>query len=297
MKIAVLGLGEAGSVFASGLMAGGAEVAGYDPQVLTDADQFEELKQAGMTLACSAAEAVVDADIIIALTSETAVEEAALSVKDALVPGQIYLDMNLVSPLRKEKVRALLPDIDVVDGTIMKASVKKMKHKTRVYVAGQKGKESADALCKLGLNVTFVDETFGAACGIKLLRGIFMKSIEASLMESVHAAECLGISKSFMEEICKAFRENNPFDPMLHDMITTCPNHAARHGEEIQETIPLLQSLGIDDTMSRAIAEKFFYIDSLNLDKTIFHGRIPDEVESVLSNLPNPFAEKFCCGR
>lgn len=294
MKIAVLGLGEAGSVFASGLAAGGAEVTGYDPLLLADAARFAALERKGVGVACTASEAVVGVDMIISLTSESAFEDAAASVKETIHSGQIYLDMNLISPLKKKRICDLLPGIDIVDGTIMKASVAKMKHKTRVYVAGAKGRETADVLCKLGLDVTFVDEKFGAACGIKLLRGIFMKSIETTLMESAHAAACLGISDSFLREICKAVQENTPFDSMLHDMITTCPDHASRHGTEIQETIPLLRSLGIDDTMTRAIADKFFYIDSLNLGKMVFHGQIPDEVDLVLSNLPKPLMEETC---
>ena len=71
MRIAVLGLGEAGSIYAAGFAATGAAVTGYDPV----AGPLPE----GVTRAASAAEAVRGADLVISLvTAAHAVEVAAV---------------------------------------------------------------------------------------------------------------------------------------------------------------------------------------------------------------------------
>ncbi len=288
MKIAFIGMGEAGTVFSTGLAVGGAEVAGYDLLMEKPEEmwRFDAVKNAGVKLTANAGEAAEGAAIVIAATQEHLTVQTAESVKEHLKPGQIYLELNSSDPIVKGKIRDLLAGIDVVDGAIMHASVAAKKHRTSVYVSGARGQEVADKLNKYGMNVTFVDKTFGAASGIKIIRGIIMKGIEALAMESVHAASCLGIQDSFLAEIYKTFRETN-FENKLYEMITTNPNHAYRHGEETISSLKLLDELGIDTTMSRAIAAKYFYNASLGLDKK-FNGVTPKTIEEVLDALPKP---------
>ena len=284
MKIAFLGLGEAGSVYARKLAESGAEVSGYDPK-LADGSM-----QTGIHIAADPAKAVKDAALVIALTQEAQAERAAESVRDILKPGQIYLDMNLISPVVKYRIQKALHPVDVVDGTIMKASVKAKRDQTPIYVAGERGEETAALLNELGLNVSFVSKTFGGACALKLIRSIFMKSIEVSLMESAHAAACLGIQDSLLEEIRNTFHHDAYVEHLIHDMITTCPNHARRHGEEMEESVELLAQLGIDNTISRAIRSKFLYYAALDVDREL-GGVIPERINDVLTRLPGAKTE------
>ncbi len=283
MKIAFLGLGEAGSIYAQKLAKSGAEVSGYDPK-MTD-DSMRRLQETGIHIAENPVEAVKDAALVIAVTNEDLAENAAESVKGELKSEQIYLDMNLISPIVKYRIQKALHPADVVDGTIMKASVKAKRDQTPIYVAGEKGEETAATLNKLGLNVSFVSKTFGSACALKLIRSVFMKSIEVSLMESAHAAACLGIQDSFLEEIRNTFHHDVYVEHLLYDMITTCPNHARRHGKEMEESVELLEQLGIDNTMSQAIRAKFLYYASLGVDHEL-GGLIPDQINDVLIRLP-----------
>lgn len=287
MKIAVIGLGEAGGVYAAALAEGGAEVSAYDLKMETVPERFDGVKNAGVRLAESAEEAVRGAELVIVLTTPEQAVETAKAIKPYLTSGQLYIELNSVPPYVKEEVRRLLEGNDVVDGCIMKASVKAKKAKTPIYLAGEKGQQAADVLTAHGLAATFVDRTFGAACGIKLLRGVFMKSIETTLMETVHAAAVLGIQDSFLAEVRKAFRDNTPFDPMLETMITTAPNHVFRHGQELAHTVDVLETMGMDATMSRAVAAKFFYMDSLGLD-AMMNGVIPGSISEVVDRLPIP---------
>lgn len=69
LRVAVLGLGEAGSIFAAGIAAGPADVRGFDPA--------DVAAPAGVSVADSPATAVAGADVTIALTHAAQAMEAA----------------------------------------------------------------------------------------------------------------------------------------------------------------------------------------------------------------------------
>src|SRR5262245_16646266 len=109
-KLCFIGFGEAGQALASGLgEAGIGTMAAWD--ILFPESAGERLRAAGerigVRLASSAADAVRGSDIVISAVTAASSLEAAQSVKQH-VAGQLFLDINSVSPGRKQETAAAL---------------------------------------------------------------------------------------------------------------------------------------------------------------------------------------------
>ena len=97
LVIAVLGLGEAGSVIARDLLAAGARVRGYDPAVAAGP---------GLTGTAGEAGAARGADLVLSVNSAKAAVEAFRAGLPGLGPGALWADLNTASPGVKRSWRA-----------------------------------------------------------------------------------------------------------------------------------------------------------------------------------------------
>ncbi len=112
-RLAFIGFGEAGQAIAEGLREEGVtDIVAWDilfPES-AGAKLIEAATASGVKVASSAAEAVRDADIIIAAVTAASSHEAAQSVNGRLTGKPFYLDVNSVSPGRKQASAKLLGD-------------------------------------------------------------------------------------------------------------------------------------------------------------------------------------------
>jgi 3-hydroxyisobutyrate dehydrogenase-like beta-hydroxyacid dehydrogenase len=93
--IAVLGLGEAGSLLASDLLAAGAAVRGFDPNVPAPP---------GVAGAGSDAEAVAGATLVLSVNSASDAVDALEASVGALRPGAVWADLNTAAPSVKRRL-------------------------------------------------------------------------------------------------------------------------------------------------------------------------------------------------
>ena len=110
-RISFIGFGEAGQAIASGLRETGIErVAAWD--ILFPQEAGTKLKQAAESLsvrvALSARDAVSETDMIISAVTAASSVDAARSVASDLIGNPYYLDINSVSPGRKQETAGLL---------------------------------------------------------------------------------------------------------------------------------------------------------------------------------------------
>ena len=114
-RISFIGFGEAGQAIAAGLRESGIEqIAAWD--ILFPEAASAPLKAAGekfgVRVAASAAEAVRDTDMVISAVTAASSLEAARSVEPHLSGAPCYLDINSVSPGRKQATAELLVGAD-----------------------------------------------------------------------------------------------------------------------------------------------------------------------------------------
>ena len=96
---AIIGLGEAGAIYARGLRDAGLTVHGYDP--------YTQLSESGIEQSADIAEALADAQVVISLVGAGAALSVAQQALDVMTPGAVFADLNTGSPSLKAEIGAL----------------------------------------------------------------------------------------------------------------------------------------------------------------------------------------------
>lgn len=241
MRIAVLGLGEAGAIYARGLAEAGADVVGFDPVV--------EQPPLGVTRAPSILDAVAGADLVLSLVGG----RAAAGVLDAALPGltpsTVYADLNTAGlDLKRELARrAADAGIPFADVAVM-APVPRAGIRTELFASGPGATAVAEALGGLGIPVRVVGVEAGDAAALKLVRSVFMKGLAALVFESLAAADKLGTSAEARAQIAGELGPDG--DALVQRLLDGTQAHAARREHEMTDARALLAELGTPTWMT-----------------------------------------------
>ncbi|MGW3614771.1 DUF1932 domain-containing protein [Micromonospora sp. NPDC005163] len=239
-RIAVLGLGEAGSEIARDLVRAGADVRGYDPRV-TPAD--------GVDPRADEADAVRDADLVLSVNSSHDAMDALLNALPAVPPGTIWADLNTASPGIKAALAEAAGPIPVVDVALM-APVPGKGLRTPMLVSGDAADRYAAILSGFGAKVAIQPGTAGAAISRKLLRSVFYKGLAAAVVEALAAAEAAGCADWLRDNIST---ELAGFDQHTVDrLVDGTHQHARRRADEMTAATEQLEELGVTSRISAA---------------------------------------------
>jgi 3-hydroxyisobutyrate dehydrogenase-like beta-hydroxyacid dehydrogenase len=246
MKIAILGLGEAGSHFANDLAELGVTVVGYDPLP-------KRLLHPSVRLAASNAEAVRNADVILSVNLSAVAETVAAGVRPQLTPGQVYAEMNTASPDTKRAVAALIEPSGAlaVDVAIM-APVPPKGILTPFLVSGPGAASFAEMLLPLDLDVSVLSDVVGEAATRKLLRSIVYKGVAAVIGEAVEAAQAFGLEPYIRDQIRSVIGGN---DALIDRFLEGSRIHALRRSHELEAVVAMLTAREVEPVMSRATLE------------------------------------------
>lgn len=241
-RIAVLGLGEAGSEIARDLVAAGADVRGYDPKgIVVD----------GVQPRGSEAEAVADADVVLSLNSSHDAMTALENALPALAAGTLWADLNTASPGLKQALadRMAGRDVEVVDVALM-SPVPGKGLRTPMLVSGRAAGRYAQLLGGLGADVGVQPGPVGTAMSRKLLRSVFYKGLAAAVVEALAAARVAGLEEwlrgNIVEELIRADAST------LERLVVGSRQHAVRREHEMAAAAELLDELGVPARVSRA---------------------------------------------
>src|SRR5215469_4767437 len=138
--IAFIGFGEAGQAIASGLREAGLEtMAAWD--ILLLKPQGTKLRAAaeaiGMHVVKSAADAVREAEFVISAVTAASSGDAAESVKSHLRGNPFFLDINSVSPGRKQGTAKLLGAAARYVDVAVLAPIYPARHQTPMLLPGR----------------------------------------------------------------------------------------------------------------------------------------------------------------
>ena len=251
-RISFIGFGEAGQAIASGLREGGLEqIAAWD--ILFPQENGAALKAAGETmgvrLAKSAADAVAHADMVISAVTAASSLEAAASVAPHLSGNPWYLDINSVSPGRKQATEKLLDGkARYVDVAVI-APIHPKRHRTPLLIAGPYAEGIAPLLREMEMTLKVVPGETGKAAAIKMIRSVMIKGLEALTLECFLAAERAGL----VDEVAVSMKNNYPtldFGQMADYNIERMASHGERRAAEMEESCITLRELGIDPAMT-----------------------------------------------
>ncbi len=257
-RISFIGFGEAGQAIASGLREGGIEqIAAWD--ILFPEAAGEKLKAAaekyGVRAATSAADAVAETDMIISAVTAASSLEAARSVAPHLRGNPYYLDINSVSPGRKQDTAKLLGDkARYVDVAVI-APIHPKRHQTPLLIAGPHADAVAPLLGELEMKLTVVPGETGQAAAIKMIRSVMIKGMEALTLECFLAASRAGL----LEEVTASLKNNYPtldFTKVADYNIERMASHGERRAAEMEESSLTLRELGLEPLMVDATVKR-----------------------------------------
>lgn len=239
--VALLGLGEAGSMLARDLVAAGADVRGFDPV----ADDVP-----GMVRAADAAEAVAGSGVVLSVNSASVALGAATAALPALGADAVYADLNTAAPGLKREVAAVVegPGARFADVALL-GPVPARGLETPSLASGAGAAAFAETFRPLGMPVEVVSEVPGDAAALKLLRSVFMKGLAASAIESLDAAEAAGNREWLEAQIADVIGER-----LLERLVEGSRRHAARRTDEMEAACELLEELGIEPRIASASA-------------------------------------------
>jgi 3-hydroxyisobutyrate dehydrogenase-like beta-hydroxyacid dehydrogenase len=232
-RIAILGVGEAGSSIAADLAAAGVEVAAWDPA-----------PRGEFPVVSSAEEAVRGSDAVLSLNTATAAVDAARSALPALGPGALFADLNTAAPRVKREVAAVVDGFPFADVALLSA-VRGLR--TPALASGSGAERFAELLGALGMPVEVVEGGAGAAAARKLVRSVFMKGIAAALVESLRAAEAAGCEEWLRDDLAHVLDEK-----LLERLVSGSSRHAVRRIVEMEAAADLLEELGVEPRIANA---------------------------------------------
>jgi 3-hydroxyisobutyrate dehydrogenase len=242
MRVAILGLGEAGGRYAADLAAAGWQVTGYDPADLAT--------PTSVTRAPSLRDAVADAELVLSLTGAGPAADAARQAAPALPATACYADFNTTAPAVKRAIAATIGN--VADVAVL-APVPRHGAATPLLASGPAAPTVAASFRPLGADVDVLDEPAGAAAARKLLRSVFMKGLAATVLEALTAATAAGCETWLHQQIAA---ELGPDGPALVDrLITGTHQHAARRIPEVQASRAYLTELNTPTPICDATLE------------------------------------------
>jgi 3-hydroxyisobutyrate dehydrogenase-like beta-hydroxyacid dehydrogenase len=257
-SIAFIGFGEAGQAIAAGLREEGVErMSAWD--ILLPQRAGERLRQAaaasGVHCANSAADAVRDADIVISAVTAASSLEAAQSVKAQLAGRPFLLDINSVSPGRKQETAKLLGDTARYVDVAVLAPIYPARHKTPMLLAGAAAASLAPTLDALGMRTSIAGAEIGAAAAIKMVRSVMIKGIEALTLECFLAAARAGV----IDEVASSMKNNYPgldWGKIVPYNLERMASHGERRAAEMEEVADTLRELGVEPLMTTATVKR-----------------------------------------
>ncbi|MFN3348846.1 DUF1932 domain-containing protein [Pseudorhodoplanes sp.] len=274
-RISFIGFGEAGQAMAAGLREDGvADIAAWDVLFADKpgAKLVAAANATGVRVATSAADAVRHADVVISAVTAASSYEAAQSVSGHLTGNPFYLDVNSVSPGRKQVTATLLGDeARYVDVAIVSA-IHPARHRSPLMLSGPHAAEAENVMIALGMKPQVVGGKVGEAAAIKMIRSVMIKGIEALTLECFLAATRAGV----FDQVAASLRNNYPtldWEKLAEYNIERMASHGIRRAAEMREVAETLRELGVEPLMTSGTVERQQQLGEI--------GRLPQVRDAV----------------
>ncbi|MEA9984250.1 NAD(P)-dependent oxidoreductase [Subtercola sp. RTI3] len=232
---AIIGLGEAGAIYARGLRDKGFTVQGYDP--------FLTLDEPGIAQSAELAEALRNADVVVSLVGARAALSVAELAVEVMAPDAVFADFNTGSPALKTTIGELCTarGIAFADVAVL-APVPRHGAETPLMASGSGADRFLELLRPVGAPLESIAGAPGDAAARKLIRSVFMKGLAAVVLESVNAARHAGCEEWLRGQIIEELSGDN--SELIDRLLTGSVQHAGRRVHEVEDAHDYLVALG-----------------------------------------------------
>jgi len=258
-SLAVIGFGEAGRILAAGLRASGRfDVCAYDILVREAAARGPMVSAAverQVTMAESNREAIRGARIIVSAVTAASSTDVARETASALVPGQIFADLNSVSPGTKRKSAKLIEDAGghYVDVAVM-APLPPYGLRVPILLGGTRAADLVALLAPAGMKFEIVADDIGTASAIKMCRSVMIKGMEALVVECLLGARHYGVEDRVLASLEETFPQMK-WDERADYLVSRVVVHGRRRAAEMREVAVTIREAGQEPFMASATAE------------------------------------------
>lgn len=245
LGVGVFGLGEAGSLIAADLAAAGAVVRGYDPAAVPTPE--------GVARCADPAEAVVDADAVLALVASDDAVTAAEQALDAIPDDAVYADLGTGSAELKRRLASIVePRLRFVDVGMM-TTVPGHGLAVPCLASGTAADDYVAMFTPLGARVEAIGPEPGMAATRKLLRSVVVKGLAGLVIEALRGADAAGETEWVWGNIVHQLTVTD--ETFLRRLVAGTSIHHERRLHEMEASMELLTSLGVDPVMTRSTVE------------------------------------------
>lgn len=196
-------------------------------------------------IAAQHAVAVTQAQLVFAFTSQHHALPVAEETAPLLGNGCIYADLTTGTPASKKRLACLFPAESFVDAAVKNPG--SPSDKLKLSVAGGGAQRLCKLLSPLDLKVNVVSDVPGDAAALKLLHDMFTKNITSVLIDTLWAAESMGMQDRVFEDIKQDF--DSLSGARAQELITDASVNFKRSQIEMADVVEMLSESGYESTM------------------------------------------------
>ncbi len=259
-RIALIGFGEAGSILGEELARRGCGVRAWDI-LLADPDNRQRMRHriehARADAAGSLAEALQGAKLVVSAVTATAAAQVARDSAALLAAGQVFLDINSVSPgtKRANAARVEAAGAHYIDAAVM-APVPPQRLAVPMLLGGTRAAELSTALNAMGFSTRAVSTEVGVASAIKMCRSVMIKGIEALTVECLLAARHYGAEQAVLQSLAATFPSMGWAEAQPDYLVSRVAEHGRRRAAEMREVAATVAGAGLAPHMALATAAR-----------------------------------------
>lgn len=258
-RIAIVGFGEVGSVFARALTTAGLQVSVFDIKLNQEATRttiVERARGCKVQVAEHLEIALRGAQLVFSSVTASEAEAVAIASSEYLTAGQTFIDLNSVSPAVKQRNSKQVERLgaDYVEAAVM-APVPPQGLRVPMLLGGRRAKQTAEILNGLGMRTEAVAQDVGLASAIKLCRSIMIKGMEALCVQAMLASKHFGVEGQVLESLAASFPGVGWDTGYESYLIGRVVEHGQRRSEEMREAALMLETLGMSNALAIAVAD------------------------------------------
>ncbi|WP_165498078.1 NAD(P)-dependent oxidoreductase [Siculibacillus lacustris] len=287
IRLGFVGFGEAAGLFAAGLAAAGiGPLVAVDPAAADSTARQRLLERAGAATVDLAADAsrLAAATVVFCLVPAPVDRAATRSAAPHIAPGALWVDFSSTSPEDKRACAAIVAAAGgrYLDAAIL-GSVPTSGHRVPVIVCGEGAADFAAAFNRFGMAIAPVEGPIGTAAGVKLVRSILAKGLEALWVEALLVARGAGVLDAVLDDFC-GFLDARPARATAELLVESHPIHAARRADEVRLSRDIVLAVGIAPTLTDAIVARLEATAATGVADKLA-GRPPADLATALAVL------------
>ena len=258
VRIAFVGMGEAGSAFAAGWGAGVHTVTAFD--IKTDHPGTRPMMRAryaelGVEGCESLEQALAGAGLVISVVTADQAVAVAKAAAPHLEQGAFFCDFNSCAPSSKRNSAAVVDRAGAryVDVAVL-SPVHPALNMVPLLLSGPHAESAAPVLQALPMNLRVTEGEVGRASTIKMVRSVLIKGLEAVTAEFFLAVQAAGVA----DEVLPTLGLNYPdfdWEGQGACNFERAMVHGARRSAEMTEVRKTLEDLGLPAGVTAAAVE------------------------------------------